>query len=81
MLLLQDALQAFPDLEAVSCGAILSDYQRCRVENVCARLNLKVLAFMWRQEQPLLLQQMIDGQLDARIVKAGVMQAMIGILG
>ena len=26
------------------------DYQRCRVEHVCGRLKLKVLAFLWRQE-------------------------------
>ena len=72
-LLLQDVLQAFPEVDAVSCGAILSDYQRCRVENVCNRLGLKVLAFLWRQEQPLLLKQMIEGGLDARIVKVACM--------
>ncbi|CAK9056934.1 unnamed protein product [Durusdinium trenchii] len=72
-LLLQDVLQAFPGVEAVSCGAILSDYQRCRVEHVCGRLKLKVLAFLWRQEQPLLLRQMIAGGLDARIVKVACM--------
>ena len=37
--------------EAVSVGAILSDYQRVRVEGVCARLNLVSLAFLWRRDQ------------------------------
>lgn len=72
-LLLRDVLKAHPDVQAVSCGAILSNYQRLRVEDVCARLGLKVLAFMWKQEQPDLLQQMINGELDARIVKVASM--------
>lgn len=72
-LLLQEVLEAHPDVNAVSCGAILSDYQRCRVEHVCSRLGLKVLAFLWRQDQSLLLEQMIAGQLDARIVKVACM--------
>ncbi|CAE8639978.1 unnamed protein product [Polarella glacialis] len=72
-LLLQDVLKAHPQVDAVSCGAILSEYQRVRVENVCSRLGLKVLCFLWRQEQPHLLRQMIRGQLDARIVKVACM--------
>jgi len=72
-LLLQDVLSAHPGVQAVSCGAILSNYQRLRVESVCTRLGLKVLAFMWRQEQELLLQQMINGGVDARIAKVASM--------
>lgn len=72
-LLLQDVLEQHPEIDAVSCGAILSNYQRLRVENVCSRLGLKVLAFMWRQEQDLLLRQMISAGLDARIVKVASM--------
>ena len=37
--------------EAVSVGAILSDYQRVRVESVCTRLGLTSLAFLWRRDQ------------------------------
>lgn len=72
-LLLEDVLRSYPEVKAVSCGAILSNYQRMRVENVCSRLGLKVLAFMWMQEQPILLRQMIAGSLDARIVKVASM--------
>lgn len=72
-LLLEDVLKAYPEIKAVSCGAILSNYQRMRVENVCSRLGLKVLAFMWMQEQPVLLRQMVEGCLDARIVKVASM--------
>lgn len=35
----------------------------------CARLNLVSLAYLWRREQAELLQEMIDCQLDAIIIK------------
>ena len=38
--LLLEAKLKFPDLQAVVSGAVLSDYQRIRVENVCSRLGL-----------------------------------------
>lgn len=50
-------------------GAILSDYQRVRVENVCSRLNLISLAYLWRRDQTELLQEMIDCQVHAIIIK------------
>ena len=31
--------QQFPEVQAVSCGAILSDYQRIRVEYVYVKLS------------------------------------------
>lgn len=47
--------ERFPGLQAVSSGAIASDYQRIRVENVCSRLGLVSLAYLWHQPQgPLL---------------------------
>lgn len=57
------------DFEAISVGAILSDYQRIRVENVCGRLGLISLAYLWRRDQKELLQEMIDSQLHAIIIK------------
>jgi len=53
----------------VAVGAILSDYQRVRVENVCSRLNLISLAYLWRRDQTELLQEMIDCQVHAIIIK------------
>ncbi|KAK6201084.1 adenine nucleotide alpha hydrolase [Scheffersomyces amazonensis] len=58
-----------PDLQAVSCGAILSHYQRSRVENVCDRLNLTSLAYLWQRDQYELMQEMCQNQLDARLIK------------
>lgn len=46
--LLSDVKNKFPEVNAVSCGAILSDYQRFRVENVCSRLDLVSFGFLWR---------------------------------
>jgi len=36
---------------AVTSGAILSDYQRLRMEAVCADLGLVSLSYLWRQPQ------------------------------
>ncbi|KAL6768420.1 hypothetical protein ACKKBF_B39080 [Auxenochlorella protothecoides x Auxenochlorella symbiontica] len=58
-----------PGLQAVCSGAIASDYQRTRVENVCARLGLVSLAPLWHQPQSTLLRRMIDGGVEAVLVK------------
>ncbi|XP_031625723.1 uncharacterized protein LOC116342317 isoform X2 [Contarinia nasturtii] len=57
------------NVEAVAVGAIFSDYQRIRVENVCMRLNLVPLAYLWRRDQTELLQEMIDCQVHSIIIK------------
>ncbi|KAJ3150112.1 ATP binding domain 4 [Geranomyces michiganensis] len=67
--LLKDVQMAFPNVEGVSSGAILSSYQRVRVENVCARLDLTSLAYMWRREQDELMQEMVSVGLDAVLIK------------
>ncbi|KAJ3330203.1 ATP binding domain 4 [Blyttiomyces sp. JEL0837] len=67
--LLSDVKAAIPDVQAVSVGAILSNYQRVRVENVCVRLGLTCLAYLWRRDQSELLQEMIDCQLHAVLIK------------
>ncbi|XP_078248050.1 diphthine--ammonia ligase isoform X3 [Pogona vitticeps] len=57
------------NVDAVSVGAILSDYQRVRVENVCKRLALQPLAYLWRQDQETLLKGMISSNVQAIIIK------------
>lgn len=61
------------EIEAVSVGAVLSDYQRLRVENVCSRLGLVSLAYLWRRDQGELLQEMIDTNIDAIIIKVAAL--------
>ncbi|XP_040189159.1 diphthine--ammonia ligase isoform X3 [Rana temporaria] len=56
-------------VDAVSVGAILSDYQRVRVENVCQRLGLQPLAYLWRRKQEDLLDEMISSGLQAILIK------------
>lgn len=62
-------LAAQPDVQAVSCGAVLSTYQRARVEFVCARLGLVPLAFLWQQPQRPLLARIVASGLRAVLVK------------
>ena len=67
--LLKKVKEKHPDVEGVSCGAILSHYQRTRVENVCGRLGLTCLAYLWQRDQLELMGEMCNNQLDARIIK------------
>lgn len=53
------AKQAMPCIQAVCSGAIASDYQRTRVESVCARLGLVSLAPLWHRPQAELVQAMV----------------------
>uniref|UniRef100_A0A8C3XHI1 Diphthine--ammonia ligase n=1 Tax=Cyanoderma ruficeps TaxID=181631 RepID=A0A8C3XHI1_9PASS len=56
-------------VEGVSVGAILSDYQRVRVEDVCRRLNLQPLAYLWHWNQEMLLKEIISSNVQAIIIK------------
>ncbi|KDO19927.1 hypothetical protein SPRG_14835 [Saprolegnia parasitica CBS 223.65] len=71
--LLAEVQRQFPDVEAVNTGAIFSNYQRTRVENVCARLGLTSVAYLWRKEQDELMQEMIDADLHCIVVKVASM--------
>ncbi|KAF9913023.1 hypothetical protein EC991_005891 [Linnemannia zychae] len=67
--LLSAVKAAHPDLEAVSVGAILSNYQRIRVENVCSRLGLVALSYLWQRNQEELLDEMAQAGVNAVLVK------------
>jgi len=75
--LLKEVKAAQPGADAVSSGAILSTYQRTRIESVALRLGLIPLAYLWQYPSlPTLmprpgglLQDMSAVALDARIVK------------
>ncbi|GER24960.1 endoribonuclease L-PSP family protein [Striga asiatica] len=68
-ILLKEVKRQIPSVNAVSSGAIASDYQRLRVESVCSRLGLVSLAYLWKQDQSLLLRQMIQSEIIAITVK------------
>lgn len=46
--LLRRIMEAHPEANAVSTGAILSTYQRTRVESVALRLGLTPLSYLWQ---------------------------------
>jgi diphthine-ammonia ligase len=46
--LLRRVMQEYPEANAVSTGAILSTYQRTRIESVALRLGLTPLSFLWQ---------------------------------
>lgn len=57
------------DFSAVCVGAIASSYQKSRVESICRRLDLTMLAYLWNDDQDKLLQRMIDNNFDAILIK------------
>ena len=68
--LLRTVLAAHPDVTAVTSGAILSTYQRTRIESVCSRLSLTPLSYLWRiGTQRSLLRCMLEDGIDAVLVK------------
>lgn len=81
--LLKKVKESIPEVEAVSCGAILSHYQRTRVENVCDRLGLTSLAYLWQRNQEELMREMCALGLEARLIKVaavGLKEKHLGLL-
>ena len=70
-LLLEEIKVNHPEIEGVSSGAILSTYQRTRIEHVCSRLNLTSLSYMWRMssQRSLLDSILDDGEIEAILVR------------
>ncbi|KAM9962944.1 hypothetical protein ACTFIW_006165 [Dictyostelium discoideum] len=71
--LLKLVKESHPNIKGVSCGAILSTYQRIRVENCCSRLNLTSYSYLWNRNQDELLREMIDCKIEAIIIKVASM--------
>ena len=68
--LLETVREAHPDVSSVTSGAILSTYQRTRIESVCSRLSLTSLSYLWRAgKQRSLLECMLEDGIDAVLVK------------
>jgi len=59
--------------KGVAVGAILSDYQRVRVESVCLRLGLTPLAYLWQRDQSELLEEMVMVGMESVLVKVACM--------
>ncbi|KAJ8947693.1 hypothetical protein NQ318_001531 [Aromia moschata] len=81
LFLLLEQIKNEVEVEAVSVGAILSDYQRVRVENVCIRLGLVPLAYLWQRNQEELLDEMIKCEVDAIVIKVATLGLKLKHLG
>lgn len=69
-LLLRDVLNQYPSIKGVACGAILSNYQRHRLEHICGRLGLTVLSYLWQKDRKELLQEMVfEHNMEIMLVK------------
>ncbi|SCV05340.1 LANO_0H05336g1_1 [Lachancea nothofagi CBS 11611] len=89
--LLKEAKRLIPDLAAVNAGAILSSYQRTRVEDVCSRLGLVSLSYLWQRNQKQLMTEMcymskLDCEehaqkMDARLIKTAAVGLDQQVLG
>ncbi|KAJ6161280.1 hypothetical protein N7470_004676 [Penicillium chermesinum] len=75
--LLQCVMRAHPEANAVSAGAILSTYQRTRIENVAGRLGLTPLAWLWQYPVlPAPVERADDG---LAVGHAGLLEDMAGV--
>mmetsp|Transcript_28899 Transcript_28899/g.80812 ORF Transcript_28899/g.80812 Transcript_28899/m.80812 type:complete len:668 (+) Transcript_28899:35-2038(+) len=79
--LLAQVKEKIPDVQAVASGAILSNYQRDRVENVCLRHKLVSLAYLWQRNQSELLDEMVRDGVEAILIKVASMGLQPSFLG
>lgn len=54
-----ESLMRADDAEGFVCGAIASDYQRSRLDEICHRIGKPLFAPLWRKDQVALLEDMI----------------------
>jgi diphthine-ammonia ligase len=55
------------EVDGVTCGAIASQYQKERVENVCKELGLKLVAPLWGKKPEELLRSMLEAGFEIMI--------------
>jgi diphthine-ammonia ligase len=56
------------EVEGVVTGAIASDYQWDRINHVCEGLGLKVFSPLWRKDQGMLMEELLDSSIKAVLV-------------
>lgn len=66
---LQNLLAAL-DIEGVVSGAILSQYQKNRIDKICRELNLKSIAPLWHEDPRQLLKEIV--RLNFHVIFVGV---------
>lgn len=71
--LVRTVVHLHPGVTAIASGAILSDYQRCRLEGIAQRLGLVSLSYLWHLDQCTLLEEMIEQAMEVMIVKVATL--------
>ena len=61
--LLQDAKDQF-QIEGLVHGGIQSKFQKDKFENICSKLNLKVIAPLWNTDPEHYMNELVDSQFD-----------------
>lgn len=56
------------DVEGVVSGAVESNFQKTRIDNICSQLNLKSLAPLWHKGPLVMLREMFELKFDVVIV-------------
>ncbi|KAJ3185334.1 ATP binding domain 4 [Gaertneriomyces sp. JEL0708] len=79
--LLREVKEEMPEVQAVASGAILSNYQRVRVEHVCLRLGLTSLSYLWQRDQKKLMEDMIAANVNAILIKVAAIGLEVKHLG
>jgi diphthine-ammonia ligase len=55
-------------VEGIVSGAVASNYQKTRIDNICAQLNLKSLTPLWRKDPLEMLREMLELEFEVVIV-------------
>lgn len=73
--------ETHPEVTALASGAILSNYQRLRIEHVCQRLGLVSISYLWQASQLLLLERMLACGMEVILVKVAGVGLGIDLVG
>jgi diphthine-ammonia ligase len=76
-----DEQEAHPECTALASGAILSNYQRLRIEHVCQRLGLVSINYLWQAAQLPLLERMLECGMEVILVKVAGVGLGIDLVG
>ena len=73
--------ETHPEVTALASGAILSNYQRLRIEHVCQRLGLVSISYLWQASQLPLLERMLACGMEVILVKVAGVGLGIDLVG
>ena len=58
------------NIDTIVSGALASNYQKSRIENICKKLNLECLSPLWHKDEVKYLQELIDN--NFKVIITGV---------